>query len=85
MENIVNLDDHRPHKAQYVACMDCAKDWAAVFPATVQRLECPACGKMAGEPVRIHDMAWFRRFMQGDNLPQRTLVCLNAKRMESTP
>lgn len=84
MKNVVSLDDHRPHKAQYVACMDCGKDWVAVFPATAQRLECPSCRAMAGEPVQIHDPDWIGRFMREPNIKQRTMVCINAKHMEQT-
>lgn len=32
-DNVINLDDHRPHMTAYVACLDCAKDWIAVAPA----------------------------------------------------
>lgn len=81
--NVINLDDHRPHEAHYVACMACGKDWVAVAPAGVTNLECPECGKMEGEPVKINDIDWFTRFMV-DNESQRlrrTMVCLNAKRM----
>jgi len=81
MANVVNLDDHRPHTAQYVACMDCAHDWVAVAPKAVGKLECPSCGSMSGEPVSIHDKTWFNRFMSGKDQTKRTLVCLNANRM----
>ena len=26
-DNIVNLDDRRPHQSSYVACLDCGKEW----------------------------------------------------------
>ena len=80
--NIVNLDDHRPHDASYVACMACGKDWVAVFPISVKRLQCPKCAAMAGEPVQIHNSEWVSRFMRGKNRHHRTMVCINAKMME---
>lgn len=81
MQNVINLDDHRPHSAQYVACMECAHDWVAVAPKGTEALECPSCGAMAGEPVAIRNVEWFKRFMSGKDQPKRTLVCLNANRM----
>jgi hypothetical protein len=50
-DNIVNLDDHRPHVAAYVACLDCGKDWIAAAPADTLHFECPACAKMSGVVV----------------------------------
>ena len=86
MSEIVNIDDHRPHEARYVACMKCANDWVAVYPAGVTGLECPKCGEIAGEPVAYNDLAWFRRFidfkMSKKEERKRTLVLLNAKRMD---
>ena len=88
--NVVDLDDHRPHTAKYVACMACGHDWVAVSPAGTALLECSKCGAMAGEPVAIHDCEWFRRFMAGlrplrgkafkADQTKRTLVVMNAGR-----
>jgi hypothetical protein len=50
-DNIVNLDDHRPHVAAYVACIHCGKDWIAVAPADTLHFECPACAKLSGVVV----------------------------------
>jgi len=89
--NVVDLDDHRPHAAKYVACMACGHDWVAVSPAGTALLECSKCGAMAGEPVAIHDFEWFRRFMAGPrplrgkafkaDQMKRTMVVMNAGRM----
>lgn len=81
MGDITNLDDHRPHAAQYVACMACAHDWVAVFPINAAPLECPRCGAMDGDAVRTDDVDWFKRFMAGGSQRTRTLVMLNAQRM----
>ena len=87
MTQIIQLDDHRPHKAQYVACMKCAQDWVAVAPAGATNLECPSCGEMSGEPVKYKNIHWFRLFidfkMSKKEQRKRTLVLLNAKRMDA--
>jgi hypothetical protein len=41
-DNIVNLDDHRPHKATYVACLVCGHDWVAVAPVRHAALPMPS-------------------------------------------
>ena len=88
MGDVIPLDDHRPHGTHYVVCMDCAKDWVAVVPETEEwlrpswPLECPNCGEMSGEEVNWSDVGWFARFMSGGDREKRTLVLLNAKRME---
>lgn len=82
MAKLVQLDEYRPHDEAYVACMKCARDWVAVFPLGVKKLECPSCHELEGEPVQIHNLEWFKRFMAGDAQRKRTMVCLNAKRME---
>jgi hypothetical protein len=85
MSDIINLDDHRPHEARYVACMKCAHDWVAVFPVKATALECSKCGEMSGEPVAYTDVEWFCRFidfeMSSEEQRKRSLVLLNAKRM----
>ena len=83
-EKVLNISDYRAHDAAYVACMECAQDWTAVFPSGVKKLQCPKCGSMAGEPVQIHNRDWFQRFVRGGaNQQQQMLVCLNANRMEN--
>jgi len=79
-ENIIQLSDHRPHDAQYVACMNCAHDWVAVFPINTPALQCPKCGEMQGEEVNTSDPVWFNRFMSGKDRHRRTLVMINAGR-----
>jgi hypothetical protein len=81
MGSVIEIGDHRPHKTEYVACMACAHDWVAVYPATTSLLECPKCQAAAGEAVKIHDVEWFKRFMAGNDTKRRTLVLLNANRM----
>lgn len=80
-DNVMSLDERRPHASAYVACMQCARDWVAVFPPSAVPLECPSCGDLAGEPVDHQDIDWFKRFMAGKNKDKRTLVLLNAARM----
>lgn len=46
--NLVTLDDHRPHRADNALCLDCGKPWVAVAPVGAERLECPSCGTMSG-------------------------------------
>ena len=86
-DNIVILDDRRPHKTGYAACMECGADWIAVVPEGVTLLECFKCDAVAGEMVRIKDADWFIRYMHGGLSPEdrahRTLVVLNALRMDS--
>jgi hypothetical protein len=31
-DNVVKLDDHRPHQATYVACLACGKDLGGSSP-----------------------------------------------------
>ena len=88
MTEPTNLDDHRPHQVDYVACLSCGHDWVAVKPVTArpqQPLECPSCGKGAGEPVQYDDEGWFSRFMsvatEPDDIKRRSMVLINAKRM----
>ena len=84
MGKVVHIDEYRPRQAVYVACMDCAQDWVAVFPLGTTKLECPSCHAMEGEPVQIHKPEWFTRFMSGANQQRRTMVCIAAKHMEGT-
>lgn len=64
MSNVLNLDDHRPHDAVYVACIECGKDWVAVVPTAHNvTLECPKCGAMSGEAVDGGNKDFFTRYM----------------------
>lgn len=85
MPDVINLDDHRPHTARYIVCMECAHDWVAVAPVGVVALECPQCAKLNGEEINYQNIDWFNRFMgvkmDKSERMKRTLVLLNAKRM----
>ena len=61
---IIELNDHRPHKAGRVVCMNCVNAWAAVFPSNSTGLECSECGAMEGEPIQSDNFEWFKRFME---------------------
>jgi hypothetical protein len=63
-DNIVNLDDHRPHVAAYVACLHCGKDWIAAAPADTLHFECPACAKMSGVVVDPSSPEFINAFMR---------------------
>jgi hypothetical protein len=63
-DNIVNLDDHRPHVAAYVACLDCGKDWIAAAPADTLHFECPACAKLSGVVVDPSSPEFINAFMR---------------------
>ena len=43
--NIINLDDKRPHKTDSVICLSCLHDWQAVYleNTDINNLECPNC------------------------------------------
>lgn len=81
---VVNIDEYRPHQAEYVACVNCGKDWVAVAPASCQAFQCPACGEYAGEIIRTDDKAFFNRYMSAarddEDSKRRTMVLLNAMR-----
>lgn len=87
MVEIVNLDERRPHDVRYVACMECGCDWVAAAPVNAGKLECPSCGALAGEAVKIDDIDWFKRFMRPgltvEDQQRRTLVCLKAQRLKA--
>lgn len=84
-DNIINLDDHRPHVSAYVACLDCGNDWIAVAPADTVHFKCPACAKLSGvvvEPASPEFLnAFFRGVRSKKETTKRTMVVLNAKRM----
>jgi hypothetical protein len=84
-DNIVNLDDHRPHQATYVACLVCGHDWVAVAPADTLHFRCPSCQKMGGIAVEPDSPEFLNSYFKGvrgkkENM-RRTMVVLNAKRM----
>lgn len=84
-ENIINLDDHRPHLSAYVACLECGKDWFAVAPADTLHFECPACSKLSGVVVEPNSVEFLNAFFKGvrgkKENTKRTMVVLNAQRM----
>ena len=69
MANIVELEDYRHVWVEGEAfCRDCATEWPTIcHQDAVDKLECPACGKMTGQlkketassPVRLSD--WVMR------------------------
>lgn len=84
-DNIIHLDDHRPHQSSYVACLECGKDWMAVAPADTLHFECPACSKMSGVVVEPSSAEFINAFMRPAKRRaerhKRTMVVLNAQRM----
>ena len=84
-DNIVNLDDRRPHLTAYVACLDCGKDWIAVARADTMHFQCPDCEQMSGIVVDPTSAEFLNAFMRpskkkADQM-RRTMVVLNAHRM----
>ena len=44
-DNVVSLDEYRPHLAGPARCLHCQHEWAAVSPVGVYAgLVCPQCG-----------------------------------------
>jgi len=84
-DNIVTLNDYRPHITAYVACLECGKDWFAVAPADTVASECPSCAKLAGVFVDPSNAEFINAFMrpakQKADRQKRTMVVLNAQRM----
>ena len=84
-DNVINLDDHRPHQSTYVACLVCGKDWVAVAPADTVHFECPVCHTLDGVEVKPASVEFLNSFFRGikkkKELTKRALVVLNAKRM----
>lgn len=84
-ENIINLDDHRPHMSAYVACLECAKDWIAVAPADTVIFCCPDCDMLSGAVVDPSSPEFINAFMRPAKTKaarmKRTMVVLSAKRM----
>ena len=84
-DNLINLDDHRPHMTAYVACIDCGKDWIAVAPADTLHFECHTCGTLSAVVVDPSSAEFLNDFMRpAKNKAEkqsRTMVMLNAARM----
>lgn len=84
-DNVIRLDDHRPHVSAYVACLDCGKDWFAAAPEDVVHFECPSCLKMSGVVVTPSSAEFINAFMRKAkrkaDVQHRTMVILNAQRM----
>ena len=49
MNNVVNIDDYRPHWFSEAVCEHCDKEWLAVWPVAALILECPRCGLDSGQ------------------------------------
>ena len=84
-DNIVNIDDHRPHQVTYVACLVCGHDWVAVAPTDTLHFQCPSCQKMGGIAVEPDNPEFINAYFKGirnkkENM-RRTMVVLNAKRL----
>jgi ribosomal protein S27E len=84
-ENIIELDDYRPHCTSYVACIECGKDHVVVHLPDTKVMECASCGEIACEIVQPADIDFFKRYM-GNAIDlkdryNRTLVLLNASHM----
>ena len=81
-DNIVSLNDYRPHQVRYVACLYCGRDWVAVAPANVLLFECPKCNTLSGVKVNPSDQDFINAFMQRAkrkaDKTQRTRVVINA-------
>ena len=84
-DNVIALDDHRPHQSTYVACLVCGKDWVAVAPADVVHFECPGCRILCGVEVKPDSVeflnSYFKEVRDKKETMRRTMVVLNAKRM----
>ena len=84
-DNVISLDDHRPHITAYVACLKCAKDWIAVAPADTVIFHCPDCDKLSGAVVDPGNPEFINTFMRPAKTKaaqhKRTMVMLNAQRM----
>ena len=84
-DNVIILDEHRPHITAYVACIDCGKDWIAVAPADTLHFNCPECDKLSGVVVDPANPEFINDFMRPAKKKaekqRRTMVMLNAARM----
>jgi len=49
MDNVVSLDDKRPHLGDDAICGSCKHEWNALAPVGTKELECPECSTMKGK------------------------------------
>lgn len=84
-DKVINLDDRRPHKAVYAACMTCGKDWVEAAPVGTHTFECPVCKTLTGTQVKPMDHEFLSKFMfeakTKEDREHRILVVLNANNM----
>lgn len=84
-DNVINLNDHRPHMTAYVACLECGKDWLAAAPADTVHFECPSCAKLSGVVVEPSSAEFLNAYVgkakRKADIRHRTMVVLNAQRM----
>ncbi len=47
MDDLIHIEEHKPHNVSEVICVRCGKRWISVRPEDVllKDLECPNCGK----------------------------------------
>jgi len=48
MNNVINLQEHKPHLSGNAKCLACDYKWVAVAPIGTVDLECPECGTWKG-------------------------------------
>lgn len=48
VDDVVNLDEHRPHLSGLARCAECKHEWEAVAPIGTTVLECPKCSCFKG-------------------------------------
>ena len=42
-DDVIKLDDHRPHYTSDMVCHKCGHNWVAVYPEETKTLNCPEC------------------------------------------
>lgn len=47
-DNVIQIDNHRPHISGAAKCLSCAHEWEAVAPIGTVELECPGCQTWKG-------------------------------------
>jgi len=60
MNNIVKMDDYRPHITGNALCLQCGHRWVAVAPTGTIELECSKCKTWKGvfEGMTAPDTVW---------------------------
>lgn len=48
MDNVVRLDDHRPHLTGEATCLSCDFKWVSAAPLGTSELKCPSCKTYKG-------------------------------------